>query len=201
MELNIPINFIEPMPKEEFDALSKKERRLIVANDVIATIVAGVFVPRNHGFLFNEGDYMGPLAGGVAAERIREARACHGCALGGLAVAACLRFNGHTEGEVHDLSDSNIRNGWAGFFSKRQLCLIESAFEMTDYRREYRYPKNASGGHRKDVDLENAVEFGEEHQDAANRLVAIMQCIIDHKGLFVPKDRYDVVDETYYIAA
>ena len=121
---------------------------------------------------------------------------CHVCALGSL-LASRARLNNSVilpfdntiySDEVEVFADKDhCLDGLRPYFTKRNLSLIESAFELTnlesvDYESEAEAEKYS-------IELYAATLFGERYYDEGDRLIAILRNVIRNGGSFViPRD-------------
>lgn len=109
---------------------------------------------------------------------------CTGCAKGGLFTSFVGRANHFKYGEIEDdnqlISSEHIK--LLEIFSARQLSLIETAFEGSQYLEEYE-GKSISFSQK---EYDRAVDFNMDYDDSDERLIAICQNIIDNKGTFKP---------------
>jgi len=88
---------------------------------------------------------------------------CQACALGALFVSKYNLFNGYWE---NNISCVNLQNRLYGYFSEEQLDEIEDFFEYSCM---------------------------EEVENDEDRMIMIMQNIIDHKGKFQRNVKYEMV--------
>jgi hypothetical protein len=114
---------------------------------------------------------------------------CTVCALGAVTLASLVKRDDNVKAAAllqlaEDCDRDIVDDGLMSVFSDHQMDLIESAYEMCSI---------GYGSAFCDQDTRNAVIFGKDHKNPSNRLIAIMQNIIDHKGEFKPAVRYDVV--------
>lgn len=178
-----------------FEKATPAERRVLVAQDVIAQIKAKRFAaeqgtwtdlcPRpeiKHDASFQE----------TFLEN--QAVKCQCCAVGSLFLGCTLFTNKIENVEVDDnweLGDKlferqKFANGFEKLFSIKQLGLIEMAFEGTtgffqdDDWLDIAAPKVS------EKERIAAVMFHERYADSEKRLIAIMQNIIANKGTFKP---------------
>lgn len=163
-----------------FEDMTPAEKRVAIAQDLIAHVAAGKIRPTRGTYLSAPPDYRGaeyafrPDDKRQACEVLAAMRVCECCQIGGLLYATVLRANAVQVGQlVDEPGDAMCEDGFGGylreFFDEDQLYLMESTFE---------------GWCRTS---ETAVsEFFNRHRDRQKRMVAICQNIIDHDGEFVP---------------
>lgn len=80
-----------------------------------------------------------------------------------------------------DTNQSTTTIGLAGAFTEAELIVIESAFEQSPY-----FGNTSTANFL-------AVDFGKDIEDDADRLLAIMQNIVDNDGVFRPEQTYEIV--------
>lgn len=178
-----------------FNAASDAEKRVLVAEDVLALIEAGVITPRKGAWL-RISDYV------IADNRLfaqtmlmRQLHPdgqeqCTACAIGALFVS-CALFEARVSvsalqaetrtGLYTPLGQDHPRFKTVTlgqFFSGHQLRLIEEAFEIGS-------PGIGSRSPHREM-FKRARLFGSQFHAPKERLVAIMQNIIDNDGEFVP---------------
>ena len=171
---------------EEFKKATKAQKRVMIAQDVLAQLKAkryvaesGCWVQANYNSSATWADikYTDSVQELFAEKTIES---CNVCALGGLFMS-CTNLNNNTtvgdltkESYIGDLvaDDDKISNGLNRIFTQKQLILIESYFE-------------GSQGYFKGDDVKTFV-FLETYNDD-ERLKMITQNIIDNNGTFKPK--------------
>lgn len=181
-----------------FRKLSPEKKRVRVAKDVIDQLQAGTLLAGHHGYL-NLGDvrnhwppadlphkfrdlakgvlYMYRERADVNLTEVFDEVKCTVCGIGACFVAAVRRNDQVTVGDlVHWGNDGFMREYLSAWFSREQLAMIEAAFEKS-------LNFNLSGNRQR---REQAVKFGLRFDDPTERLIAIMQNIIDNGGTFVP---------------
>lgn len=183
--------------RKNFSELTAAGKRARVARDVIARLDAEeIFAGRGYGKVLTAEQI--PLEGDLQDILSAEGSQCEACALGCMFLADVIsrdrmsvRKSIGWDSEQFDdfdpeikqisLDDDTIRARLGAFFGVRQLAMIESAYEMLDFR-------NSNGGHHATSyeDIEAAIEFGSNFSKDEDRLRAIMQNIVDHRGNFVP---------------
>lgn len=197
-----------------WDEMTPAERRVVLAQDVIAHINAKRLL-----HVHDNQCYVNVSVDLTDAEKDRERRwldalprketisrrivrrlmkRCDVCARGALMLARIDRFNSMKIRDLHigqfgvgsmEVMSGDTVKALAGAFTKSQLGLIEAAFEL---RSPCVIHSNFFDTWIDWVGGKNAVEFGGDHKDPTSRLIAIMQNIIDHDGEFKPEVRYEV---------
>lgn len=196
-QLEAQRKFIEEA-NARFKKLSAADKRIEIARDVIAQIKSakykaamGVYVATAspiydddlmHGYS-NKGDETEREK--QLCEVFQDMPKCTVCARGAMFVSACRMFNHFSVGEFADAggtSDGADPDSFSDyeetFFTKKQVGMIESAFEKDT---DFGYGREACS--RKDSLA--AVLFGKQYGKAEERLTAIMQNIIKNEGDFV----------------
>ena len=177
---------------QAFKKASKAQKRVMIAQDVIAQIKAKRYVPESGTFVIanwsEKIDYKDHSDNIQEAFQKKQIETCQVCALGGLFMS-CTNLNNNTNfeqleqaedlGEMID-NEGRISNGMDKFFSVNQLKLIETYFENAQgYFRDYEVSINIPESHR------NA--FHNQYLDDDERMIAIMENIVNNKGTFIPK--------------
>ena len=115
---------------EKFDKMSKPERRVAVARDVIKQINSGLFTAASH--------YFYPKR--KCLENVFEVdlpkTSCYVCGIGAAAVAKTIKFNNYdfdSRSSVHAFGQGECHNALVDCFSDRQLNTIEGWFEGDDF--------------------------------------------------------------------
>ena len=190
--LETPARVLKQIQKrnKEFSAADKAGKRVLIAKDVIKllkadklTAATGVFIGLDdqHSTVHEELEATG-LREAFLANEVQ----CEACGLGALMLSCTLYNNRCTCGDtilkgasIGHWIDRNypIKNGLNKIFSRDQLKLIEQTFE------------GGLGYFNIDNDyIENARRFYYNHPRHKDRLLAIMQNIVQNKGEFIPKE-------------
>lgn len=177
------------MGQRSFKSLTSAGQRVRIARDVLKQLAAGV-VSSTGGYLriMQPVDMGAPLKPQLL-ETPRK-RPCSACAIGALFVSSVilqnhvsaddlgLRLCGSLNWVTADRETVAHRLHRSGIFSKRQLKLIEMAFEGGDF------DEGTAIGKEKTT---SALNFYHRHRgDRNNRMAAIMRNIIKNRGEFVP---------------
>lgn len=174
---------------EAFWALSRSEKRVAIAKDVIKLVNTNKIKPKS-------GTYL------KIPKRLREDEkldkaikevTCTGCALGACFIGLVdqgdkLRVS-DILGEFTDLNgirfgsvdDNDFRQHLRKVFSPKQLSLIESAFEKQHFEDDKCL---------EDIEEQQAqaIKFGVKFPSVNSRMIGIMRNIIENKGTFRPKN-------------
>lgn len=110
--------------------------------------------------------------------KTKNPKPCFTCGIGACLVARIWKKNNFNIDSDNFYTDRGaVEDGLKDTFSERELDLIESAFEMI------------VGSMDGNIEYEqwDAVRFGKQYKSDRNRLIAIMNNIIENKGRFIPK--------------
>lgn len=180
-----------------FKSLTKPQKRVALAQDVIAQIKAKKFLPKNKTYT----KIVSPIKS--YNEQIQSNFGdiqCECCALGGIFLSD-IKFNNSCTFNELDATYFDAREDMRlkEYFSIEQLILIEAAFECWDFDNlvddfwgEYQFTSGfADGLLFKDFKLtkekiNKTAEFGNQYTDSYKRLIAIMENIIANNGTFKP---------------
>lgn len=197
----------KPKPKKKFSRLNKRERAVAVAKDVLKHLEAMHVTPGTY-FV---GEANIEVSRSTNPQEFVDViqKKCDVCAIGACVISHIRLFDKVRLNEVIDpfdfsdlpledtkntdvklrMSPSNIRSQLAKHFRKKDIYLIECAFE-----RDYSF--YADKGDEK-VSLTTrlkearaAEKFGRQHRNARKRLAAIMRNIIRNKGHFVVPQKF-----------
>ena len=187
---------------KEFHKLPKSEKAVLVAKDVLKQISIGRYKPQ-------AGRYIGDLvisdfsdSNAQINEKFDSIKSCTACALGSILLSCThlgnkLLFSDigiigkRKQVGIGNLKNANVVDLFKDIFSKKQLLLIETAFEgfngssygddqMSDRFGEY-LGKILSKSEAKACD-----KFTEKYNNDYDRLVAICENIIENNGKFKP---------------
>jgi len=157
--------------------MTKVEKRKTLAQDVISQIKAQWIKPE-------QGFYCSLSASVDEAnlqKDLQQKGACKVCAMGSLMVASIIKTNKFYN---NWWDDEDIEDRLNNVFSVPHLRLIETAFEG----RVYSYLPELINKDRTDLSdiVKKAIKFGEKYKIDKNRLIAIMNNIInDENGKFL----------------
>lgn len=172
----------------EFKKATKAQKRVMIAQDVLAQLKAKRYVAES-------GCWVKPNIDSAWEQKLshhdsvqelfieQKIESCNVCALGGLFMS-CTNLNNNTLlEELDDVSEDlgnlieeeeKLSNKLNKIFSTPQLKLIETYFE-------------ANGGYFRDYDEDNRIEaFYNKHPSDKKRLQLIMENIVENEGTFVP---------------
>ena len=173
---------------ELFKGKSRAEKRVLVAQDVIAQIKAKTLIPSSGDWVYILDKYEPAYEASLRETVLNKEVECNCCALGGLFLSCTLFNNKVKVGDVsptfgeYGFLDSTIyaekkfSNGLNTIFSNEQLKLIEVAFEC-----------GCGAFYEDDVkDGEKAAKFGSRYNTEKGRMIGIMNNIIKNNGTFIP---------------
>lgn len=166
--------------------LTKAEKRIIIAKDVIKQIRSKFLIPYKGCYVSITNNY-DPISSGTinAQEELKNIKSCRVCAKGSLLISKIAKFNSVFLDGKYDINttfsqlngnDRCINN--LPEFTRRQLDLIELAFEnfiSSDDKTIFFSQKLAN----------KARDFYAKYEDTEQRLIAICKNIIKNKGTFV----------------
>jgi len=187
------INAAIEKTNSNFRKATKAQKRVLIAQDVLAQIKAKRYVAESgiwvapH-FSVNVETVVHESAQKLFAEKV--ITTCNVCALGGMFMS-CTNLNNNTTVEQlersADLGESvdcgiKLSNGLNQIFSKKQLMLVETYFEVGDgWFGEKGYTGESNGEDQYHVEA-----FYDKYPDEGDRLKEIMKNIIANDGTFVP---------------
>ncbi len=179
------------MINEEFEKASPEQKRVMIAKDVLHSIQIGMYSPQK-GVYISRSYFRENFVNDVQLQDVllnEVVKDCMVCALGSCFLSIVKFTNNLTVGETSktDFTSASNYRGIRGrsdlekYFGKRQLGLIESAFECSPS-----YAVNE--GVNRDQAYAAAFEFGENCSNSTEKLIAIMNNIIKNNGEFVPEE-------------
>lgn len=187
----------------EFAKLTPAQRRVVIAQDVLAQMSSGQIVAEE-GVWANFKNAIPNKPELELQDFLNEQKSCNVCGLGSLFVCAVKRFNNLKiskviEGKNEDVCNNDVQGTCRkqitvtttlsylkGFFSENQLQTIEAAFEQGNGWFDHHDAANASiVGGEYFSDLSNQLsDIGEDLLTAELKMKLIMQNIIKNKGTF-----------------
>lgn len=155
------------------------------AKDALALLETNAVIARKGSYLDSWVLHEVGLTWGAEGHRqvcefTRKLKKCSACAIGTLFVAM---VNKHNDLQINDYRAASLKTGACHvylqrFFEPKQLGLIEAAFEMSNVQASI---KNCTLD-----EVRSAIKFGRKHQKSHDRMVAILNNIIENDGEFVP---------------
>jgi hypothetical protein len=187
---------------------SKKGMRIAIAMDVIAQLKDKENpLEAQTGSYISVGDIESAIITPKRSYEISKIipkirQTCTVCALGSLLLAE-IAMNNEFKCKLNDLDNkflSSIDKRLIKYFDRRQLALIEVAFELEshlydlctifevdeDYDYDYYNGDCDISEYVIDKEYHRAVRFGEKYSDDSKRLMAIMKNIVKNEGTFKP---------------
>lgn len=154
---------------DEFRQASPSEKRVLIAQDVIAQLLKKTYRAKF-------GDYIkldDTARYDDDVQKNFDSVSCNTCALGALFMSHVKFCNNIKFGDIRNITyvTPQLRT-LEQYFPKEQLSLIETAFEGSSYLYLCEETKEAE-------------EFHKKYKNDEERLIAIMENIIDNKGTFV----------------
>lgn len=174
-----------------FKKLGKLEKRVEIAKDVIAQVKANKYKGRC-GEYINAEDLDNYLNGEYVSLQpilLEKDYTCEVCAKGGLFLSTVRKRNKFEVSDLYDLPNNSyqIVSELEDIFTENQLDLIECAFEGRLVMGSCNDNITLSDISDEPTKLaEKAFEFYHKYTNDNDRLIAIMQNIIDNKGVFKP---------------
>lgn len=160
-----------------YDKMTRAERRVAIAKDVIKHIKAQQLRVRGgYGYCVHDDHSAGLVRAFSKGKTDRESvdrlkGECTVCARGAMMLCKVAKFNHYDMHNLSYISQHMTTEALQDAFSENQLNSIEAAFEC-----------NGDG--------DSWYELIENDED---RLLAIMQNIVDHNGTFKPQVAYEVI--------
>lgn len=177
------------MTTEKFKSLSKSEKKVIVAKDVLKHIKSKKYRANAGQYFLNINLEGGVLDSDGIKENIKKIKRCDVCAMGACLLSATSYLNKLT---FHDLphATDNTSDSWElliKIFSAKELTLIENCFEGENGDSGFGIKR--VGAYLGGAIPDNAIyrQYYVEFTDDQKRLTAIMKNIIRNKGKFIPK--------------
>lgn len=181
----------------EFKNATKAQKRVLIAQDVLAQIKVKRYVPESGVWVQPNWSckiYASQIRVTDSVQKLFAEKAidtCNVCALGGMFMS-CTNLNNNTtleqlENDQDDLGEAieygeKLPNGLNQIFSKKQLELIEIYFENGNgWFGEDGYTGRSIG-----EDQNHVEEFYEKYPEDDDRLKEIMKNIVANNGTFVP---------------
>lgn len=160
-----------------FMKMSKTNKRIAIAQDVIASLKIGKYTatPGNYLEVQTDKDYDSLPADSQALLRTEEVN-CDVCAIGAIFASKVRKGNKCNYDLLNGNNDSSLIANLKGIFDEKELRIIETAFEG-----------EAQSGLVRENEEEAAQAWFERNHphDETKRLVAIMKNIIKNKGNFI----------------
>ena len=159
---------------DKFKALTNKKKRLAIAKDVILAVNQEKFIPKEgYGYYTLEGEKAnedGEISYDAGDDvevqgLLNDGMKCNCCAMGAVLMSKIRLGNDCTLGKLEHSSDSFIIRELEGIFSRHELRTMEHVFEGEGDFSE--------------------MEFYKRYNNAYDRLIAIMENVIENDGEFI----------------
>jgi len=170
---------------KKFKSSRKAEKRVLIAQDVIAMVKAGKREPKMGYYVkIRNRENFEP---NESVQKINDEIECHCCALGACLLSTIKFINSVELWELSYL-EANSKNMWGllkPIFTSKQMLLIEYAFEIRKHGD--RVGEKTFKKYLTEKEVELSIKFGERYESENDRLIAIMENIINNKGTFMVK--------------
>lgn len=179
-----------------FNSLTPEQKRIEIAKDVIVNLKSQIIIPQTGTYLgYNNRPKNIELT--ESLQKHLPLIQCEVCAVGSLLISNVKYNNNFNIGDYSNIS--KIADTLLEFFDKKQLILIECAYEgfgwneMGDEAIELDNGLFADEGEDISMydittsEIDAANEFYHNYDDTNIRLISIMQNIIDNNGEFKPE--------------
>lgn len=176
---------------KKFHALTKAEKRIAIAKDVLKWISKDKINPVKGTYVKLPGEFTSTISEESPLDKVFETEQCKACALGACFIAMVDLGNNIKLGDIFKrdeyddsfeqerINDWDMKNHLNKIFNKTQMDLIESAFETDDM--------STNGGWKiPSPSIQKAINLGYGYDENSDRLKVIMKNIIKNKGTFKP---------------
>jgi hypothetical protein len=166
----------------KFNSLSKAEKRVLIAKDVIAMVNAGKRQPITSFYLRINNSW--DFSNNDSVQKIVDDISCYCCALGACLLST-IKYVNSVEFHELDIINSDSSEIWRllkSLFTPKQMLLIEYAFESKESGDRVGEDSFKQTLTEKEVEL--SIKFGKRYFYSKDRLIAIMENIIKNKGTF-----------------
>jgi hypothetical protein len=171
----------------QFQSMTPAQKRVLIARDALTLLEGARILPTSGNYITRVRPLVSPdvqLQEVIKTNWLAYEHSCSACALGMTLIAACLRFNDLTVGELYDdgsrVSRAPVVEYLKRFFDADQLDLIEIAFEEGDVPTVLESTKLTPN------EVMDAIVFGERFEGWREVMRAILNNIIQNEGVFVP---------------
>jgi len=165
-----------------FNSLTKAQKRVEIAKDVIKQIKLGKYEPKNWGYANFDDNLDLKLDVQSNFDKITE---CNCCMLGNCLLSLTkfqnnLKFHEISSG--FQVKDSKVSKMLKSVFTPYQQALLEACFENGDCT----HAEEAYDCYLKDEDYDKCTIFYSRYNSAKARVIAAMENIIANNGTFKP---------------
>jgi hypothetical protein len=183
----------------DFDSLTKAQKRVVIAKDVIKQINAKQLIAKPGWYIsLDMSDFTSSMSIKDNYSKIKECRVCAlgACLMATTKFANVLNFSDIGR-DIHSLDNDNVKKVFSEIFSPDQLLLIEQAFEGVS-RTASRFANKVLKQSQLSGIMEDRCDtffkknggrmFDQKKTDksADDRLKAIMRNIVENNGTFQP---------------
>lgn len=186
------------MKAEEFNALPKREKAVLVAKDILKYVNKRVYKPITGCYIrYPELKRPIPVGEQQLQKHLSKIKDCHVCAIGSIILSSIRLGNEVTTSDL-DLHYSiglnqikkskRVTNLLKSVFDKKTLLIIENCFESVIEEGD-RVGKHIFGATLTEEEERKCSSFYAQFNSSTDRLIAICNNIIENGGKFVlPKE-------------
>ena len=176
--------------KKTWEEMTRSERKVAVAKDVRAHILAKSFKVTPGIYIRTRKDIDELLDSQSQAQCLLSAKInkCEACARGVMMLVKVAKWN-HWDGDFDYVDNDKTTNALEDAFTEEELDLIECFFERSCTFVEGEYFDNQYEAFAEKYGA-SPINWGPNKPD--DRLLCIMQNIIDHDGEFKPEVEYEI---------
>lgn len=175
---------------EAFNSMSKTKKRIAIAQDVIDMLNTKKIIANSGKYILG----LDHVDQDIDAQQLmlkNKFPQCDTCAWGACVLAIAHLGDSLTVGDLNEMQEDpdyayKVKNKVLSIFTPEQVAMIEAAFEKTETYLAFGGSVNNSSNYVEDINLNSSSEFGRSFNTDDERLRAIMQNIVDHKGTFQP---------------
>lgn len=177
---------------EAFNKLSKPQKRVEIAKDVIAQIKAEKYAATFGEYIstYDLSDIMDNSVNKRSLQPLLLTKnySCSVCQKGALFLSTVRKRNKFLVRTSYDIpsSSDSIETEISDIFTKNQLDLMEVAFELEICGGATDNPYLDNGFRNPTKIAQKAIDFGEKYDYSKDRMIAICQNLINNNGTFKP---------------
>ncbi len=170
---------------KEFNKLSVVEKRLVVIQDALDSVINGTYLPK-------EGTYCDSLSPEKDVQTNPNVQ-CHVCALGSMLVSTTKFVNELTYVDVHTiLMNDTPYPKFTSIFSDEQIYLVERCFEITQFYGNLYSKLDRTNSYEARRLNQLAYAFQNEFPDVVDRIVAIFHNMLRNDGILIPEQDFEL---------
>lgn len=177
---------------KSYKQMSKSQRKVEIAKDVIANIHAKQLHIGMGSYVYADKidvEDLEVLKKYLPSQQVAQIMKpnCTVCARGSMMICKIAKFNDYDLKNINldEVDGSHTTEALKDAFTEEELFCIECCFELWD---EYNQCYHPCGS----IIPDDVIDTWAKIKDPTDRLLAIMQNIIDHKGVFKPEVAYEV---------